>query len=53
MQTLKIATQNLKMNMTTIKCSLANEMITTHHVRHIFMPVDKTIKNYLSQTTIC
>ena len=36
--------QTLKMNVITIKHSLANEMITTHHVRHIFMLVDETIK---------
>ena len=32
------------MNMTTIKCSQANEMITTHHVRHIFTPINQTNK---------
>ena len=40
----KIAKQTLKMNMTTIKCLFANEMITICHVRHIFAPVDETIK---------
>ena len=30
------------MNVTTVKCPLTNEMITTHHVRHIFMPIDQT-----------
>ena len=34
------------MNATTIKCLLANETITTHHVRHIFTPVDETVKKY-------
>ena len=34
------------MNMTAIKCSLANEVITTNPVRHIFMPINKTIKKY-------
>ena len=43
-QTLRIMMQTLKMNVTTAKCLLANETIITHHVRHIFMPVDKTIK---------
>ena len=32
------------MNATTVKCLLANEMTTTHHMRHIFTPVDETIK---------
>ena len=37
--------------MTTIKCSLANEIITTCHVRRIFTPIDETIKKiiYLMQ----
>ena len=35
---------NPKMNVTTIKCLQANQMITTHHVRHIFMPIDQTIE---------
>ena len=39
------------MNATTIKCLLANEMITTCHVRHIVMPIDDTIKNNLSHAT--
>ena len=42
-----------KTNMTTVKCLLANEMTMTHHMRHIFMPLNKTLKNNLSQTTIC
>ena len=41
------------MNATTVKCSLANQMTTTHHVRHVFMPIDKTIKNNLSHAAIC
>ena len=41
------------MNATTVKCLLANEMIMTCHVRHVFMPVDETIKNNLSHVTIC
>ena len=45
--------KTLKMNVTTVKCSLANKMITTCHVRHIFMLVNKTIKNNLSHATIC
>ena len=32
------------MNMTMVKHLQANEMITTCHVRHIFMPIDQTIK---------
>ena len=39
MQTLNV---NSKMNMTTVKCLQANEMITTCHMRHIFMPIDQT-----------
>ena len=39
MQTLNV---NSKMNMTIVKCLQANEMITTCHVRHIFMPIDQT-----------
>ena len=52
-QTLRIVMQTLKMNTTTMKHSLANKMITTHHVRHIFTPVNETIKNNLSHTTTC
>ena len=40
----KIMTQTLKMNVTTIKHLLANETITTCHMRHIFMPVNKIKK---------
>ena len=39
MQTLNA---NPKMNVTTVKCSQVNETITTHHMRHIFMPVNQT-----------
>ena len=35
---------NLKMNATTVKCSRANQVIVTCHIRQIFMPVDQTIK---------
>ena len=45
--------QALKTNVTTIKCLQANKMIMTHHVRHIFMPINQTIKNNLSHATIC
>ena len=41
------------MNATTIKHSLANEMTMTCHMRHIFVPIDETIKTNLSQATIC
>ena len=41
------------MNATTIKCLQANQMIAAHHMRHIFMPVNQTIKNILSHATIC
>ena len=37
---------NLKMNLTTVKCSQANQTIATHHMRHIFTPMDQTIKKY-------
>ena len=40
----KITMQTLKMNATTVKYLLANETITTCHVRHIFMPINETIK---------
>ena len=45
--------QTLKPNVSTIKHLQANQMIATHHVRHIFMPVNQTFKNNLSHTTIC
>ena len=32
------------MNVTTVKHSLANETITAHHMRHIFTPINETIK---------
>ena len=35
---------NPKTNMTTIKCSCANKMIMTCHVRPIFIPIDQTNK---------
>ena len=35
---------NPKTNVTTVKWLCANEIIATHHVRHIFMPIDQTIK---------
>ena len=44
--------------MTTVKCSQANQTITTCHMRHIFTPIDQTIKklfiscNYLLNVTI-
>ena len=38
---------NPKMNVTTIKCLSANEMIMTHHMRHIFMPIDQTNEKLL------
>ena len=38
---------NPRMNVTTVKCSGANEIITTHHMRHIVMPIDQIIKNLL------
>ena len=44
MRTLKITMQTLKTNVTTVKHLLANEMSMTHHMRHIFMPIDETIK---------
>ena len=34
------------MNVTTVKCLQANQMIVTHQVRHIFTPIDKTTKKY-------
>ena len=46
MQTLKSQCKPQKMNATTVKCSLANKTITTHHMRHIFAPIDETIKKY-------
>ena len=33
---------NPKMNVTTVKHSQANEMITTCNVRNIFMPINQT-----------
>ena len=50
MQTQK-AMQTPKMNVTTVKCLLANLMTMTCHMRHIFMPIDETIKKifYLTQ----
>ena len=41
------------MNVTTIECLLANKMIMTCHIRHIFTPINETIKNNLSHATIC
>ena len=41
------------MDVTTIKHSLANEMMMTHHMRYIFTPVNETIENILSPATIC
>ena len=41
------------MNAPTTKHLLANETIMTCHVRHIFTPVNETIKNNLSHTTTC
>ena len=38
---------NPRMNMSPVKCPSANEMITTHHVRHIFMPANQTIKKLI------
>ena len=35
--------QTLKMNAITMRYPWMNEMVTTHHVRHIFMPVNQTI----------
>ena len=46
-------TQTLKMNATTIKHSQANNTIVTHHIRHIFMPVNQTNKNILFHATTC
>ena len=45
--------QTLKMNTTTVKHSQVSQTITTCHVRHIFMPIDQTIKNNLHHATIC
>ena len=42
MQTLNA---NPKMNATTVKQSQANEIIATHHVKDIFMPINQTNKN--------
>ena len=39
MQTLNM---NAKMDMTTAKCLSANETIRTHHIRHIFTPINQT-----------
>ena len=50
MQTLNA---NPKMNVNTVKCLQANEMITTCHMRHIFMPINQTNRNYSSHATIC
>ena len=36
------------MNATTIKHLLDNQMTTTHHVRHIFTPINETIKKLFS-----
>ena len=44
MQTLKLQCEPQKMNMTTIKHSIANETIMTSHMRHIFTPIDKNSK---------
>ena len=44
MQTLKLQCKPEKMNETTVKHLLANEITTTHHVRHIFMPIKETTK---------
>ena len=41
------------MNVTAVKHSQANQMITTCHMRHMFMPIDETIKKNLSHATIC
>ena len=41
MQTLNV---NPNMNVTTIKHLQASQTIVTHHMRHIFMPVDQTNK---------
>ena len=32
---------------------MSQQIIMTHDVRRIFMPVDQTIKNNLSHATIC
>ena len=41
------------MNATTVKHLLANQITMTHHERHISTPINETIKNNLSHTTIC
>ena len=37
------------MNMTTMKHLSANMMIMTHHIRHIFMPINQTINESFMQ----
>ena len=46
MQTLKSQCKPLKMNTTTIKDLLTNGTTMTHHIRHIFIPINETIKEY-------
>ena len=46
--------QTLKMNVTTVKHLRANQTIMTCHMRHIFTPINQTIKYInLSHATIC
>ena len=40
------------MNVTTVKCLLANETTVTCHVRHISCPLTKLLKDNLSHATI-
>ena len=48
--------QTLKMNTIHARHSQANETpqhIVTHHMKHVFTPVNQTIKNNLPHITIC
>ena len=55
----KFVTQTLKMNVTTVRHSRANETsqhVLTHHVRHSFMPNDQTnpkITHFMLQFIKC
>ena len=44
MQTLKLQHKPQITNVATVECFLANQRITTCHMRHIFMPVDVIIR---------
>ena len=45
--------RTLKTNVTTVKCSQANQTVATCHVRHIFKPVNQTIrKPFISSTCL-